>query len=68
MRNRGMNKTVLVLNAGSSSVTFTVYPSDGAQLTMRYHGQIAGLGSQPHWLTNRGHLPLAPGSARGCHE
>jgi len=50
MHSRGMNKTVLVLNAGSSSVTFTVYTSDGAQLTMRYNGQIEGLGSQPHWL------------------
>jgi acetate kinase len=45
-----MNKTVLVLNAGSSSVKFTVYTSDGAQLTMRYNGQIEGLGSQPHSL------------------
>ena len=51
MHSRGMNKTVLVVNAGSSSVTFTVYTSDGAQLTMRFNGQIEGLGSQPHWLT-----------------
>jgi acetate kinase len=45
MRSRGMNKTVLVLNAGSSSVKYTVYTSDGVQLTMRYNGQIEGLGS-----------------------
>src|SRR6266540_2718098 len=51
MHSRGMNKTVLVVNAGSSSVKITVYTSDGAQLTMRYNGQIEGLGSQPHWLT-----------------
>ena len=50
MRSRGMNKTVLVLNAGSSSVKYTVYTSDGVQLTMRYNGQIEGLGSQPHSL------------------
>ena len=50
MRSRGMNKTVLVLNAGSSSVKFTVYTSDGVQLTMRFNRQIEGLGSQPHSL------------------
>ena len=47
-----MSKTVLVLNAGSSSIKFTVYGSDGAQLTTRYTGQIAELGNQPYLLAN----------------
>ncbi|MFL5800611.1 MAG: acetate/propionate family kinase [Roseiflexaceae bacterium] len=47
-----MSKTVLVLNAGSSSIKFTVYGSDGAQLTTRYNGQIEELGNQPHVLAN----------------
>jgi acetate kinase len=45
-----MSKMVLVLNAGSSSIKFTVYDSDGAQLTMRYTGEIEQLGNQPHLL------------------
>jgi len=50
-----MNKTVLVLNAGSSSIKFAVYTSDGAEPTTRYTGEIEELGNQPHVLVKDAH-------------
>lgn len=39
--------TILVLNAGSSSLKFSLYREDGEDLTPIYHGQIAGIGRSP---------------------
>lgn len=47
-----MNKYLLVINAGSSSVKFTVYQKNAssAQLVEDAAGQIDGIGSQPDFI------------------
>ncbi len=44
-----MSDVILVINAGSSSIKFTVYDVQGSDLTMRYDGQIEGIGTAPHF-------------------
>lgn len=55
-------ESVLVLNAGSSSLKFAVYR--GAALEQTLKGQIEGLGGQPHvsaqWSDGRRLEPIAP--------
>lgn len=44
-----MQGAILVVNAGSSSVKFTVYHATGAgQLDAGPHGQLEGIGARPH--------------------
>ena len=46
-----MAKTVLVINAGSSSIKFQVFIADeGKNLTRRFGGQLEGLGVCPHFI------------------
>ena len=53
-----MSDVILVLNAGSSSVKFAVYPS-GANAAPLIRGKIAGIGRDPvlgkraRWHRNR---------------
>jgi acetate kinase len=43
-----MADTLLVVNAGSSSIKFSVYEvPDGGDLTLAYKGQIEGIGTRP---------------------
>lgn len=49
-----MDRIILVLNSGSSSIKFTLYAGTTAQLT----GQISGLGASPHMAL------AAPGSGK----
>jgi acetate kinase len=46
-----MNKYLLVINAGSSSIKFAIYQKDtsSAQLVADAAGQIEGIGSQPRF-------------------
>ncbi|MFQ3663673.1 MAG: acetate kinase [Chloroflexaceae bacterium] len=46
-----MTKAILVLNAGSSSIKFTVYDcaTDTAHVTVRFKGQIEGIGTRPRF-------------------
>ncbi len=46
-----MTRAILVLNAGSSSIKFTVYDYDGdaAGFSLRFKGQIEGIGTQPRF-------------------
>lgn len=44
-----MSDVILVINAGSSSIKFTVYDVQGNDLAMRYDGQIEGIGTAPHF-------------------
>ncbi len=46
-----MNKYLLVINAGSSSIKFDIYQKDilSGQLVADAAGQIEGIGSQPHF-------------------
>lgn len=48
-----MIEAILVLNAGSSSIKFSVYhldTSDPEELVMRYDGQIEGIGTAPRFV------------------
>jgi acetate kinase len=46
-----MNDAVIVLNAGSSSLKFSIYRVVGAELTVEARGQIEGLGgATPHFI------------------
>lgn len=46
-----MTRAILVLNAGSSSIKFTLYDYDGdaASFSLRFKGQIEGIGTQPRF-------------------
>ncbi len=44
-----MNDAVIVLNAGSSSLKFSVYSVAESELALRARGQIEGLGTTPHF-------------------
>jgi acetate kinase len=56
-----MSKAILVLNAGSSSIKFTIFDYHDAKLDVRYEGQIEGIGTSPHFL-------VADGAGRPVHE
>lgn len=43
-----MTECIAVLNAGSSSIKFALYP-DGAKQPAKYRGQIEGIGTAPRW-------------------
>ena len=45
-----MSRAVLVLNAGSSSIKFTLFDLIGAELTPRYDGQIEAIDVAPHFV------------------
>jgi acetate kinase len=44
-----MPDAVLVLNAGSSSIKFSVYALEGDDLALDSKGQVEGLGTEPHF-------------------
>jgi acetate kinase len=45
-----MSNAILVLNAGSSSIKFTLYDSGDKGLQARYTGQIDGIGTEPRFV------------------
>ena len=45
-----MRDAVLVINAGSSSIKFSVFVADAARLTLNFRGQIEGLFTAPHFI------------------
>jgi acetate kinase len=47
-----LTRVLLVINAGSSSIKFSVYEvgSGPAALALRYRGEVDGLGARPHFL------------------
>jgi acetate kinase len=45
-----MSSAILVLNAGSSSIKFTLYDQSGERLKRRYDGQIEGIGTAPRFV------------------
>ncbi len=49
-----MSKTILVLNAGSSSIKFTVFDQAGGELQVRFSGQIEGIGTRPRFKVKDG--------------
>jgi len=53
-----MSDLILTLNAGSSSIKFALYETDGERLTQTHKGQVEGIGSAPHFIAKsvEGHL------------
>ena len=49
-----MPDTILVINAGSSSIKFAVFyvTENSDSLRMLYRGEIAGIGNQPHFIVH----------------
>jgi len=45
-----MTDALVVLNAGSSSIKFSLYAIDGATLALEVHGQIEGLTEKPQFV------------------
>jgi acetate kinase len=56
-----VGQAILVLNAGSSSLKFTVFSYDGGELHVRYNGQIEGISTRPHFK-------VSDGAAQVVHE
>ena len=53
-------KAIVVLNAGSSSLKFSVYEASGPALSLVTRGQVEGLGATPHFhATDDQRRPLA---------
>lgn len=44
-----MSDAIVVLNAGSSSLKFSIYALENEELCLRARGQIEGLGTSPHF-------------------
>ncbi len=44
-----MSRAILVLNAGSSSIKFTIFDYESAELSVRFEGQIEGIGTRPRF-------------------
>ena len=49
-----MSRILLVINAGSSSIKFSVFAVDGgaARLASLYRGEVDGLGARPHFVAS----------------
>ncbi len=45
-----MIQAILVLNAGSSSIKFSVFIAQGTELDLGLHGQLEGLFTSPHFV------------------
>jgi acetate kinase len=45
-----MTDTILVLNAGSSSIKFSLFAAAGVELAVVAYGQIEGLDTSPHFI------------------
>ncbi len=58
-----MDDVILVLNAGSSSIKFSVFAERGDQLDLKFRGQIEGLYSSPRFLAKN-----AGGTELGTRE
>jgi acetate kinase len=66
-----MADTIAVLNAGSSSLKFSIF-LDGEPPELLLHGQIEGIGTRPHFVARdaAGHVvgerEWAPGAPPGA--
>jgi len=57
-----MDDVILVLNAGSSSIKFSVFAESGVQLCLKFRGQIEGLYTAPRFIAKD-----AAGAEIGAH-
>ena len=57
-----MDDVILVLNAGSSSIKFSVFAESGDQLCLKFRGQIEGLYTAPRFIAKD-----AAGAEIGAH-
>ncbi len=50
-----MSDIILVVNAGSSSIKFSIFLADGGHLELKLRGQIEGLFTSPHFKAKDAH-------------
>lgn len=50
-----MSDRILVINAGSSSIKYSVFAQSNGALTLTIRGQIDGIGSAPHFIAEDAH-------------
>src|SRR5215831_4566877 len=48
-----MAEAIAVLNAGSSSIKFSLFVTRGSDLELELHGQIEGIYTKPHFIAKR---------------
>jgi len=48
-----MADAIAVLNAGSSSIKFSLFVTRGSELELELHGQVEGLYTKPHFIAKR---------------
>lgn len=68
-----MKHSVLVINAGSSSIKYSLFAIETAkplELKLIYHGSIAGIGTHPHFSVNdaQGHCLIKQELGTANHE
>jgi len=68
-----MSHAILVINAGSSSIKYSLFAvteRQPSELQLVYHGSIAGIGTQPHFVVNdaQGHILVKQTLAVADHE
>ena len=54
-----MSSGILVINAGSSSLKFSLFSVEAASPTLKINGQIEGIGAQPHFIATAADTVLA---------
>jgi acetate kinase len=64
-----MTDTILVVNAGSSSLKFSAYaPADGRDPTLLFKGQVEGIGTRPRFLARDTHGTALADRSYEAHE
>jgi len=48
-----MAEAIAVLNAGSSSIKFSLFVSRCSELELELHGQVEGIYTNPHFIAKR---------------
>ena len=48
-----MSDAILIINAGSSSIKFSVFVADTGGLALTFRGQIEGLFTSPHFVARK---------------
>jgi acetate kinase len=54
-----MSGGILIINAGSSSLKFSLFSVAAASLTLKTNGQVEGIGTQPHFIAKAAGTVLA---------
>ena len=61
-----MSDAIAVLNAGSSSIKFSLFLTRGAELEPSVRGQVEGIYTQPHFVAKRDGTNRSTSSSTTC--